>query len=180
MGPLCGCSEGSDSGVCGDGDSSDHALCGASLAQGAWCCDAAATCRGSGSGAIPAAAAAASAPAPAAARTASCGLSSISEEAPSCAPHPSKRLRVEGFLQSIEAQRQEWISATLSKLEEGVPAAAEAAGRAAAPPSVVTAAAVSKELPLPEAEEGTPDTRPARDANPCNRGSGVRTGLCQA
>ncbi|GBF92299.1 dehydrodolichyl diphosphate syntase complex subunit [Raphidocelis subcapitata] len=37
-------------------------------------------------------------------------LASIREEAASCAPHPSKQLRTEGFLTGLEAVRQEWIS----------------------------------------------------------------------
>jgi undecaprenyl diphosphate synthase len=107
-------------------------------------------------------------PAPATARAPSSGLSSISEDAPSCAPHPSKQLRTQGFLSAIEAQRQAWICATLDRAEEGGGGGGgAAAGPCAAPPAgapagggAAAAAAAAAGGPSP----AEPDARPARDA----------------
>jgi hypothetical protein len=51
-------------------------------------------------------------------RAASAALSAISEDEPSCAPHPSQQLRFNDFLRGLEAQRQDWIRQTLEAAGE--------------------------------------------------------------
>jgi hypothetical protein len=46
-------------------------------------------------------------------------LTSICEEAPTCAPHPSKQLRAEGFLEVLEAARQDWIDTQIKRFGGG-------------------------------------------------------------
>lgn len=47
-------------------------------------------------------------------RAPSASLSVISEDEPSCAPHPSQQLRVENFLRQLQVEKQEWIACTLA------------------------------------------------------------------